>query len=169
MEIQHVLLSVDYTDNTGKFWSDSYIKNKVYPLDRDIHNTVKNAIEHDDVGMELSYNGKPQQNVFIDTKDGDTKLVGYIYRVKTKIDGKQAYFDAWVDIKSVGDYQIELIAIKGENRTINKTMKKYKITVDLIREIEAENEQEAVEMLFDDLALANECIEHYITATETKD
>ena len=47
-------------------------------------------------------------------------------------------------------------------------MNKYKIVVDLVREIEAENKEEAIAFLFDDLALSNECLENYITAEEIK-
>lgn len=104
-----VLLNVVYSDDSGKFWSDSLIRNKIYQVQDDIHSTIKNAIENDDVGMEMSYNGKPQTNVFIDDKDGNPKAIGYIYRVKTEIDGKRATFDAWVEIKEVSDYQIDLI------------------------------------------------------------
>lgn len=97
-----VILNVSYQDTTQKFWSDSYIKNKIYSGDN-IHEIVKNAIENDDVGMKLSYNGKPQSNIYIDTKDGNQKIVGYIYRAQTEIEGKKAYFDVWVDIKKVDD------------------------------------------------------------------
>ena len=104
---QKVLLNVSYTDDTKKFWQDSYIKNKIFTLiDGDIHKTIKNAVLKNDY-MELCYNGKPQTNVYVDTKDGKTEAVGYIYRGKTDIDGKKALFDVWVTIKAISDYEIK--------------------------------------------------------------
>ena len=110
-----VLLNVSYSDNSGKFWQDSYIKNKVFVLlDNDIHKTIAEAVREID-GIVLSYDGKPQSNVFIDDKDGKAKAIGYIYRGRNEIynDEKRKYekalFDVWVDINSVSDYPIKEI------------------------------------------------------------
>lgn len=106
-----ILLKVDYQDITGKYWQNSYINNKIVSLiDGDIHKTIKNVLVDID-GVELSYNGKPVSNVFIDDRDGNTKKIGYIYRGKSDIydNGKtnRALFDVWVTIKEVVDYPIE--------------------------------------------------------------
>lgn len=112
MNKERVLLNVSYIDNTGKFWCDSYIKNKIYTLlDNNIHKTIAEAVKETD-GIILSYNAKPQQNVFIDDKDGNAKAIGYIYRGRNEIyndeSGKyeKALFGVWVDVKSVSDYPI---------------------------------------------------------------
>lgn len=104
-----ILLNINYT-NDKDFWCDSYIKNKIYTIkDNDIHKTIKDVIENDDVYMELLYRGKPQANIFIDDKEGNAKPVGYVYRAKTKIENKKAVFDVWATIKEVSDYPIELL------------------------------------------------------------
>jgi len=103
---ERILLTVDYSDNTRKFWRDSYIKRSIFWLDGDIHAVVKKAIEETD-GVELSYKGKPITNIFRDQEDGTAKPVGYIYRAKDEIDGKKAFFDVWVTINKVEDYPIK--------------------------------------------------------------
>ena len=111
-----VLLYVSYSDETGKWYAESYIKNKVFPLVGTIHETIAKAIEKNDC-MTMSYKGKPQSNVFIDDKDGNAVPVGYIYRVKNEYmqdeNGKShtVFFTAWVTIKSVSDYPIENISL----------------------------------------------------------
>jgi len=96
-----LLLNVDYTA-TGEFWMDSYIKNMKVTQEsgETIHDTVKRVIEEVDF-MELSYKGKPQNEVFVDTKNGEPKLVGYVYRGKTEIENKKALFDVWVNIDEI--------------------------------------------------------------------
>jgi len=104
--MEKILLNVFYEDTTRKFWSDSYIKNKIFNVKKDINSTIADALYENDF-MEMSYKGKPVSTMYCDTKNGETKAVGYIYRVKTEIDGKKAYFDAWVEINSVEDYKIK--------------------------------------------------------------
>lgn len=41
---------------------------------------------------------KPVCNTYVDDKDGNQKIAGYIYRVKTHINAKQVYFNAWTDV-----------------------------------------------------------------------
>jgi len=113
--MQKILLNVSYSDNSGKFWQDSYIKNKVFSIDEklNIHNVIADIIRQD--GMEITYKNKPMTNVFIDDKDGNQKAIGYIYRGKTEIfndeKGKNeiALFDVWVEISKVENYKIEII------------------------------------------------------------
>lgn len=108
---RRILLDVSYQDNTGKCWADSYIKNKIVPFKNTIHETVAEAIKEID-GNEMSYKGKPQSTMYCDLKDGGTKAIGYIYRVKISIQndttGKWSNvpFDAWVSIKEVVDFPI---------------------------------------------------------------
>lgn len=110
---KQVLLHVTYQDDKKKYWKDSYIKNKIFNIiDNDIHKTVAEALKEHDY-TEVSYKGKPQSNVYVDTKDGETKAIGYIYRVKTDIQDdytyktKEVFFDAWVTIYSISDYEIK--------------------------------------------------------------
>lgn len=113
---EKVLLTVSYSDETGKWYADSYIKNKVFTVVGSIHETVAKAIEEND-NMTMSYKGKSQSNVFIDDKDGNAVPVGYIYRVKSEYmqdeNGKShtVFFTAWVEIKSVSVYPIENISL----------------------------------------------------------
>lgn len=111
-----ILLKVDYSDSSGRFWQDSYIKNKVIEQKEGetIHETIRKAIEEFD-GLQLTYKGKPTGNVFIDGKDGEPIRIGYMYRAKTDIynDEKRknqtAYFDVWTSVKKVEPLEVEEI------------------------------------------------------------
>ena len=113
--MQKILLNVSYSDNSGKFWQDSYIKNKVFSIDEklNIHNVIADIIKQD--GIKMTYKNKPMTNIFIDDKDGNKKVIGCIYRGKTEIfndeKGKNeiALFDVWVEISKVENYKIEII------------------------------------------------------------
>jgi hypothetical protein len=107
-----ILLNVEYSEGTrtngkGSFWADSDIKNRIVTQQEDetIHDTVKRVLTDND-GAEMSYNGKPTNNIYIDTPTG-SKIVGYIYRVKHFISDRSAniqctaLFNAWVTIKKV--------------------------------------------------------------------
>ena len=102
-----LLLKVDYTDSTDKFWLDSSIKNmKVTQKSGEtIHDTVKRVVKEVDF-MELSYKGKPRNEVFVDAKNGEMRVVGYLYRGKTEIDNKKALFDVWVDIDEIAQVKL---------------------------------------------------------------
>jgi len=111
-----LLLKIDYTDSTGKFWFDSSVKNQKVTFDpelKSIHEVIKEVCE--DEYMELTYGGKPQGNVYRDKKDGTTVIVGYMYRGKTEIQdrdmpkAKTAYFDVWVEISEVTEFAFEEI------------------------------------------------------------
>lgn len=113
------LIKVDYTDSTGKFWFQSSLKNQVVTFDETketIHEVIKTLCE--DEGMELTYKGKPQGNVMRDTKDGETKIVGYVYRGKSEIYDRNmikpqmAYFDVWVTIQKIEEFEFEEIDLK---------------------------------------------------------
>lgn len=112
------LIKVDYTDSTGKFWFESYIKNQVVTFDETketIHEVIKNLCE--DEGMELTYKGRPQGNVMRDTKDGDVEIVGYMYRGKSEIQDRDTskaqtgYFDVWVTIRKIVPFEFEEIDV----------------------------------------------------------
>jgi hypothetical protein len=106
--MKKVLLKIDYTNESNKFWFESSVKNKIFEYDPEkatIHDLITQAC-HDE-GMELSYKGKPQGNVFIDDKQGNSHIVGYLYRGQTEIDCKRAYFTVWVSIYNVTDFQYE--------------------------------------------------------------
>lgn len=112
-----VIISVDYCDNTGKFWFDSYIKNKIIEFDetkKTIHRAVLEECEEE--GMELSYRGKPRGNIFREDKSGNCKVSGYLYRGKSEIQDRSmhkpqiGYFDVWVTIKGeVSEFEFENI------------------------------------------------------------
>ena len=115
-----LLLNVTYTDSTDRFWVESCLKNKRISFDPDtenIHEVVKVLCDEQD-GMELTYNGKPQGNIYNDVLDenGDVKgyeTVGYMYRGKTEIydrnmvKPKTGYFDVWITISEVTQFHIE--------------------------------------------------------------
>ncbi len=120
--MKKILLNVDYSDNTGKFWYDSSIKKLIVDFDPDkqtIHELVKEVCDKQD-GMELTYKGKPQGNIYHDIKDVNgkiigTKKIGYIYRGKSEIFDRNmtkpimAFFDVWTTLKEVIDFEIESI------------------------------------------------------------
>lgn len=100
-----IVLTIDYTDSSRKFWFDSYIKNKIIEYDdtkKSIHQVI--AEECEDEGMTLSYKAKPMGNVYRDKKDGSCKIVGYMYRGHTEIQDRdmpkpaKALFDVWATI-----------------------------------------------------------------------
>ena len=112
--MKKILVTIDFTDSTPKgCWWDSQVKNKVIlydPEKQTIHECIKDLCE--DVGMELTYKGKPRGNVFRDQKDGSTKRVGYMYRGKGEIYDRSmpkplmTYWDIWVTIQSVEEFEI---------------------------------------------------------------
>lgn len=114
METQKILLTVDYRDESGKYWHDSYIKNTPVTVENgDVHKAIAKAITEKD-GLEMSYKGKPQGNVYRDI-NGQATPIGYLYRTKTEmwgrnanIRGTKAYFTAWATIDgALTDYPIE--------------------------------------------------------------
>jgi len=111
-----LLIKIDYTDSTGKFWFDSYVKNKTFkfnPEEKNIHQFISDICEEE--GMILSYKAKPQGNIFRDDKNGDSQIVGYMYRGKSEIYDrnmtrpKTGFFDVWVTIKEVNNFEFEEI------------------------------------------------------------
>ena len=116
--MKKILVDVSYSDNTGKFWFDSSIKNLTVDFDPDkqtIHELVKEVCEEED-GMELTYKGKPQGNVYRDNKTtGKSEIVGYMYRGKSEIHDRNmvkpvlAFFDVWVSIKQIEKFEFENI------------------------------------------------------------
>lgn len=110
-----LLVDITYTDSTHKFWFESGVKNKIFKLEngKNIHNFIAEICEQD--GMELTYNGKPKGNVFIDTESGETKRIGYMYRGKTEIydtsfvKPKTAFFNVWVTLKKIVNFEIDEI------------------------------------------------------------
>lgn len=114
--MKEVLLTLDYRDNTNKFWFESYCKNKIVAYDPEkesIHEVIKNVCK--DEGMILTYGGKPNGNVYRDKKDGTSFIVGYMYRGKSEIHDRDmpkpqtGYFDVWATIHEVDDFQFEEI------------------------------------------------------------
>lgn len=115
-----LLLNVSYIDNTDQFWVDSLIKNKTIKFDPDnenIHVIIKTLCKEQDY-MELTYNGKPQGNVYSDIFDDNNELIGnktigYMYRGKCEIHerdmikSKTGFFDVWVTIFEIIQFDIE--------------------------------------------------------------
>jgi hypothetical protein len=108
-----ILLTINFTHNEGKFWWDSSIKNKVVdfnPEKQTIHDLIKEVC--DDEGMELSYKGKPQGNVYRDVQGGGSEAVGYMYRGKGEVHDrdmpkpKMVFWDVWATIKKVENFEI---------------------------------------------------------------
>jgi hypothetical protein len=117
-QMKKLLLNVDYTDSTRKFWFDSSIKKLTIDFDPEkqtIHELVKEVCAEQD-GMEITYKGKPQGNIFRDNKTtGETEIVGYVYRGKSEIYDRNmvkpvmAFFDVWVTIKQIEKFEFETI------------------------------------------------------------
>ncbi len=109
----NLLIDVTYTGNEN-FWQESTLKNKIIRIDesKNIHNQIAEICKENDY-VEFSYKNKPQGNVFIDTKEGEAKRIGYMYRCKSEIETstgwKKAFFDVWVTLKKVTDSEIEKI------------------------------------------------------------
>lgn len=106
-----ILVKVDYTNDGNKFWSESYLRNKVLSFDetkQTVHEAIAEAcMEHD--YMKLTYKAKPFNNIFRDQKDGSVKIVGYMYRGVTEIEGEKALFDVWASISLVSDFTFDEI------------------------------------------------------------
>lgn len=112
--MKKILVNVNYRDNSGKFWFDSYIKNQIVLLgeNQSVHEKIKEMCENE--GMTLTYKGKPQSNMFIDTETGESEIIGYVYRGKSLIDdrnykGTMAYFDVWVEIHEISKFKFDEI------------------------------------------------------------
>ncbi len=117
--MQRVIISVSHEDETGKYWSDSYIKNKTITINDDetIHTAIARELEESDNCI-MAYKGKPQGNVYRDKKDGTSYICGYHYRTKHYIENRSdniqkenVPFTTWVTIH--GEVTpIELDAVK---------------------------------------------------------
>lgn len=112
--MKNLLLTIDFEDSTGKFWWDSGIKNKVVEFDPEkqtVHDVIKDVCEES--GMDMSYKGKPQGNIYRDLKDGGVKAVGYMYRGKGEVHDrnmcrpKMVFWDIWATISAVEEFPIE--------------------------------------------------------------
>jgi len=120
MQNKKIIISVSHNDETGKYYNDSYIKNKTIEiLDREtIHDAIARVLLADDY-CTMSYNGKPQGNVYRDDKDGNSHIVGYYYRTKHYIENRSENiqkenvpFTTWVTIH--GELSpIELVDIEN--------------------------------------------------------
>lgn len=107
-----LLINIDYVDNSGKFWMDSSVKNlQVTQKENEtIHQTIERVASELDF-IEMSYKGKPQSNIYVDTKTG-TKIVGYIYRCKSDIiinnqRWEKGFFDLWANISEVNELWLQ--------------------------------------------------------------
>ena len=79
-------------------------------------NVEEDEEEPEEDGMELTYKGKPQGNVYRDNKTtGESEIVGYMYRGKIEIHDRNmpkavmAFFDVWVNIKLIEKFEFENI------------------------------------------------------------
>lgn len=99
------LINTHFEHRDGKYWSDG-IKNEVINAENHQDAIIK-AIEGR--YFEVMKGKKPTGNVFVDTKSGESKLSGYMFRVKTEIDNKQVYFDAWTSADELKDVEYESI------------------------------------------------------------
>ena len=104
--MKKIIISVDHSDETGRYWSDSSIKNKTIEVNdgETIHDAIVKAVKDNDY-CEFSYKGKPQGNVYRDKKDGTGYIVGYHYRTKHDIENRSdnisksgVPFTTWVTI-----------------------------------------------------------------------
>lgn len=107
--MEELLISVDYRDRNNAYWQESVFRNKTIIVGSEecFHSVLTKALKDEDF-MTLTYKGKPRQNIYIDTKNGP-KITGYMYCGKTEIDDKRVFFDVWVTVKKLTDYQFEII------------------------------------------------------------
>jgi hypothetical protein len=112
--MKKLLVTIHFTDPTDKFWWDCDIKNQVVSFDpekQSIHDLIKEICE--DAGMELSYKGKPRGNMYCDRKDGNSEIVGYVYRGKGEVHDREmpkavmVFWDVWVEIHAVEKFEFE--------------------------------------------------------------
>jgi hypothetical protein len=115
-QMKKILLTINFTHNESKFWWDCGIKNKTFDFDPEkqtIHDLIKEVCS--DEGMELSYKGKPQGNVYRDLKDGGVETVGYMYRGKGEVYDRNmpkpvmVFWDIWVTVSTVEKFEFEQI------------------------------------------------------------
>lgn len=115
--MKQIIISVSHVDETGKYWSDSYIKNKTITIKdgETIHQAIARVLEEED-NCEMAYKGKPQGNIYQDKKDGSSNVVGYHYRTKHYIEDRSnniqkenVPFTTWVIIHG------ELLPVELEN------------------------------------------------------
>lgn len=105
--MKKLLLDVSYTTQK-KYWADSQVKNMVVDMQEgeSIHNTIARVLKNCDYAV-MNKECRHVSKMYIDTKAGDTKHVGYIYNVKIDIQNDQTYkwvkipFQAWVRVRKV--------------------------------------------------------------------
>lgn len=109
--MKKLLITINFRDNTDKWWWDCGLKNKTIDFDPDkqtIHDVVKELCE--DEGMELSYKGKPQGNIYHDFKEG-SEICGYLYRGKGEVHDRNmvrpvmVFWDIWVTIQVIEKFE----------------------------------------------------------------
>jgi len=115
-----IIIDVHHKDETGKYFSDSYIKNTpiTFEDNETIHEAIMRAITEKDY-CTFSYKGKPQSNVYRDNKDGIPTIVGYIYRTKHYIENRgdniqkdNIPFTTWVTVRGqLEDMELEDVEV----------------------------------------------------------
>lgn len=104
--MKKIIINVEHYDETGKYWNESYVKNKTIDvLDGEtIHDAVVRVVSDEDY-CTFSYKGKPQGNIYRNDKDGNSHIVGYHYRTKHYIENRSnniqkenVPFTTWVTI-----------------------------------------------------------------------
>jgi hypothetical protein len=114
--MKKLLITINYTDNTDKFWWDSSIKKLKVDFDpeaQNIHEVIKEVCDEQD-GMELTYKGKPKGNIYRDIKNG-SEIVGYMYRGKAEVQDRSmvkpvmVFWDVWATIEEVIKFEFEQI------------------------------------------------------------
>jgi len=106
-QMRKLLITIEYKDNTNKFWADSIYRRVKVPFDDSV-DTVHKIIEKLclEENMVLMYKAVPRSTIYTDDGNGIAKAIGYIYRGKTTIDAKQVYFDVWTTIDEIIDFPI---------------------------------------------------------------
>ena len=101
-----IIISADHRDETGRYWSDSHVKRTPVTLQdgETVHDAIRRVIESEDF-CTFSYKGKPQGNIYRDTADGNSKVVGYHYRTRHYIENRSdniqkdnVPFTTWVTV-----------------------------------------------------------------------
>ena len=101
-------------DNAKKWWIDSDIIRPIIISAENLKDALQKFVQHcDDMCIEISNNALRTKNpMYVDTKDGNTKQIGYVITGKTEFNDNyyrwvKQYVDLWVRITEVNDVEFE--------------------------------------------------------------
>ena len=100
--------------NSKKWWIDSDIIRPIIISAENLKEALQKFVQYcDDMCIEISNNAIRTKNpMYVDTKDGKTKQIGYVITGKTEFNDNyykwvKQYVDLWVRITEVNDIEFE--------------------------------------------------------------